>query len=254
MLSNNASTAIMLRLPTDRLHFLRNDFEAISEGLNIDNFLSVMVEHMQFEEESEVIQCIPSLIDFFRDVDINGDGHMDWGEFVQFVISGVVREKIINSERIHHFNTAAIQPPASRLTVKCCKIIVPLRRIFVCIGPEILVYGIDEKSSTLLTACHKIGMQSNKIYTHSATTKSKLNVNDESSGLAAGSVPGNNELNVPAASQQNKKPAPQDTSAGDDVYAIDLAYVNSKDILCILRSDLCIEFVRFMSRNKMYVT
>ena len=102
-------------------------------------------------------------------------------------------------------------------------------------------------------------MQSNKIYSHNANNNTK-NKNDNSSvtsGSISSSTGGGNgngtgvDSNIPIQPQQTKKQPPTDTTAGDNVYAIDLAYVRSKDILCILRSDLCIEFVRFMSRNKM---
>ena len=169
--ANHASAAIMLRLPTDRLQYLRADFESEEDGLDLDKFLSVMIEHMEFEDESEVVKAIPSLIDFFRDVDINGDGCMDWGEFVQFVIAGVVREKNVCSERLNVHVDVAIQPPASRQTAKCCKVIPELRRMCVCIGEEIQVYGIDEKSPTLLTAVYKLKMQSNITFRHAKKKK-----------------------------------------------------------------------------------
>jgi len=231
-MDNNASAAIMLRLPTDRLQYLRADFESEEDGLNLDMFLTSMVEHMSFDDEVEIINTIPNLIDFFRDVDINGDGHMDWGEFVQFVIAGVVREKHHNNERISHHLDVAIQPPASRQTARCCKVIPELRRMFVSIGDELLVYGIDDKSPSMLTSVYKLKMQTNFAYSHAAKAKNRgKNSSDHGGGVGSGA----------ALTEQG----------AEGVQAIDFTYIPSKDILCVLRSDLSIEFMRFMSRSKM---
>jgi hypothetical protein len=174
-------------------------------------------------------------VDFFRDVDINGDGHMDWGEFVQFVIAGVVREKHQNSERIAHHLDVAIQPPASRQTARCCKVIPELRRMFVAVGDELLVYGVDDKSPTMLTSVYRLKMQTNFAYKHAAKAQAKGGTDAALGGEHTGGG---------AAAAANDPGA-------EGVQAIDFTYIASKDILLILRSDLSIEFMRFMSRSKM---
>lgn len=38
------------------------------------------------ESDQELIDITPDLVDFFNLVDVNGDGEMQWSEFVMFVI------------------------------------------------------------------------------------------------------------------------------------------------------------------------
>eukprot|EP01035_Chromulina_nebulosa_P023061 gene23061-29882_t len=47
---------------------------------------------MEIDNENALIAVVPDLVDFFNQVDINGDGHMEWSEFVMFVIEQVALE------------------------------------------------------------------------------------------------------------------------------------------------------------------
>jgi len=222
MLTNNASAAIMLRLPTDRLHFLRNDFEAIADGLNIENFLSSMVEHMDFEEESEVLQSIPSLIDFFRDVDINGDGQMDWMEFTQSIVGGIEREFVVHNEKFHTVAETAIQKSPAHFNATCSLVIPSLKRIFVGIMDDILLYGLNEQSTTLLTPLQK------KVKLHRLTPQDRFDVIGDGTVGEAESVV---DESVPPPAM------------------LCFAYIDSMSTLCVLRSDNSIEFFKIVVRS-----
>ena len=85
--SMNVSSIIMYKIPTSSLGELRKKFEDSGIGLDLVEFLSAMVETMDLNNQQELLQIIPDLVDFFKSVDINGDGRMEWSEFVMFVMS-----------------------------------------------------------------------------------------------------------------------------------------------------------------------
>ena len=98
--SANVSSAIMLKVPTYNLASLREDFEREAadpteerEGLDIEQFLRAFTRNMELESDRELLEIVPDLVDFFNLVDINGDGEMQWSEFVMFVIEQVVQSE-----------------------------------------------------------------------------------------------------------------------------------------------------------------
>jgi WD40 repeat protein len=64
------------------------------EGLNIYEFIKVMHEHLNFKKEDpeELVRTTVSLVDLFREIDVNGDQTMEWDEFNNHVIElGMLR-------------------------------------------------------------------------------------------------------------------------------------------------------------------
>ena len=47
---------------------------------------------LEFKQE-EKLEIVQGLAQLFSEVDINGDKHMDWGEFTQFIIDTVMIKK-----------------------------------------------------------------------------------------------------------------------------------------------------------------
>jgi hypothetical protein len=159
---------------------------------------------------------------------------MEWSEFVMFVIEQVVQDKDFTIfEKFDDVNHHAIQPPASRQAVQCSKVIPELNRLFVGVGPNILIYNTNNQSETWLTEPDTLVMQhKGKKIAH---------------GYGAGGF-------VPQQQQQQNK---EDRLVGagakvtDDLLheCIDIAFLPSKDLLFVLRSDLCVEFHRLTSRT-----
>ena len=112
---------IMNKLSTDSLNKLRHDFEAEPDGLTLHNFVRVMMKHLpppkppghQLSSASSRASVsnasssaaspaataaataataasnkvlVEDLVELFRQVDVNGDGTMEWNEFTGFCI------------------------------------------------------------------------------------------------------------------------------------------------------------------------
>jgi len=67
---------------------------AKAAGLTIEQFLKVMLEHLDYNKDSkeEVKKITLALVDLFKEIDVNGDGTMEWEEFSNHIIElGLLR-------------------------------------------------------------------------------------------------------------------------------------------------------------------
>ena len=230
-----ASSTIILKLPLSRLKYLKNDFEDDEDGLRLEEFLTTMVEHTKFENVSEILKVIPSMIDFFRDVDINGDGQMDWQEFTQSIVVGSEKEVHYHNVKFRHVTDLAIQKPPAHFTSTCSKVVGDLKRIFVSIKDDILLYGLHEQSRTLLTPLlKKFQLQ-------------KLNPTDKYKLFEEVSSPGSNPSNEAAHSDKHKG-LPVDEHNVVIPYVLSMSFISSLSTLAVLRSDNTVEFFRMIVR------
>ena len=76
----------MMRVSKDRLRRLNRVWETNDEdGLTLVEFTKLMILEVPSLKE-EKLEMIHGLIRLFKQVDINGDGKMQWSEFVQYMI------------------------------------------------------------------------------------------------------------------------------------------------------------------------
>jgi Ca2+-binding EF-hand superfamily protein len=83
--------SIMSKIPVHRLKFLRQELENSMHGLNLEEFIVTATRNMELESEEQLLQTVPELVDLFEVIDINGDGALEWKEFVGFLIDQVVK-------------------------------------------------------------------------------------------------------------------------------------------------------------------
>ena len=82
----------MMLLDNEKLSSLEDEFAEYPNGIELPNFVQLLrqtIPHLQ----NEKYQLIHGLILLFHDIDINGDGHMEWSEFTQYIIDAVIGEK-----------------------------------------------------------------------------------------------------------------------------------------------------------------
>ena len=94
-------------LPTKKLKeikecFKKEDPDTGEDGLEIDDFLLVMHQHLNMglercktkeERRMREIQITISLINLFEEIDVNGDENMDWVEFSNHIIElGLIKQ------------------------------------------------------------------------------------------------------------------------------------------------------------------
>ena len=78
----------MMRLSKDRLRRLNRVWEQSEDGLTLPDFMKLMILEVPSLKD-EKLEMIHGLIRLFKQVDINGDGRMEWSEFVQYIIDQV---------------------------------------------------------------------------------------------------------------------------------------------------------------------
>ncbi len=212
------SSTIMLKVPTSQLLALRKEFEDAGDGgVNMVQFLLAFVKHMSLDSTQSLLKIVPDLVDFFNLVDVNGDGHMEWSEFVMFVIEQVVQDTTVEiCEKFSLVNEMAIQESASRTHVTACKYIKDFNKLFVGIDGKLSIFSPDPRAPTWLDLNLSIPM------------KNRMGNNPEALVASGKGMDVKLTMNV-----------------------IDMVFVESKELLCVLRSDLRIDFFRFMSRSKL---
>ncbi|KAL4147528.1 hypothetical protein PRNP1_011284 [Phytophthora ramorum] len=87
LLQYQACLGIMVRLQVEDLTLLKDDFDRAGRGLSLREFVNVMLDRVSWEPDS-VVTFIEDLIELFAQVDVNGDGTMEWEEFTSAIIEG----------------------------------------------------------------------------------------------------------------------------------------------------------------------
>lgn len=87
LLQYQACLGIMVRLQVEDLTRLKCEFDRAGRGLSLQEFVSVMLDHVGWEPEN-VVPFVEDLMELFAQVDVNGDGTMEWEEFTSAIIEG----------------------------------------------------------------------------------------------------------------------------------------------------------------------
>uniref|UniRef100_K3XBR7 EF-hand domain-containing protein n=1 Tax=Globisporangium ultimum (strain ATCC 200006 / CBS 805.95 / DAOM BR144) TaxID=431595 RepID=K3XBR7_GLOUD len=88
LLQYQACLGIMVRLQVEDLTLLKADFDRMGRGLSLHEFVSVMLDRVSGWEPDTVVAFIKDLVELFLQVDVNGDGTMEWEEFTSAIIEG----------------------------------------------------------------------------------------------------------------------------------------------------------------------
>ena len=80
----------MTLLDRDKLEELEEEFEQHPDGIELINFVWLMKSALSVPKEDEY-DLIYGLCRLFSDIDINGDLHMEWSEFTQYIIDTVMK-------------------------------------------------------------------------------------------------------------------------------------------------------------------
>ena len=82
----------------DRLKNLEQTWDKHENGLNLSQFVQLMINHVFTKDDDEKYELIYGSYKLFQEVDINGDGQMEWGEFMQYIIDAVSANAIKGGE------------------------------------------------------------------------------------------------------------------------------------------------------------
>lgn len=97
IISNDKYTPekLMTLLDKDKLEELEEEFEQHPDGIELINFVWLMKSALNVPKEDEY-DLIYGLCRLFSDIDINGDLHMEWSEFTQYIIDTVMKNSTNN--------------------------------------------------------------------------------------------------------------------------------------------------------------
>ena len=70
-------TELLSHLDEGKLTKIKNEFLKEEEGLELNQFLEVMLNHLEYSKDEELKITI-KLIDLFKEIDVNGDQHLEW--------------------------------------------------------------------------------------------------------------------------------------------------------------------------------
>ena len=95
---------IMTMMNYDELSALQAHFARFSHkgGLGLDEFVAAMMDILKVKDKGQEAEMVAKLCDLFAQVDVNGDGSMEWEEFSAFCISTGIRTTYKNSLEKHY--------------------------------------------------------------------------------------------------------------------------------------------------------
>ncbi len=80
-------------LSKDRLQKLEGIWEDYPDGMELPLFTQLMIDSIDCSEE-EKYELVHGALKLFSEIDINGDAHMEWSEFMQYIIDAVLENSI----------------------------------------------------------------------------------------------------------------------------------------------------------------
>lgn len=88
------SYSIMSSIDHNKLSILEKEFSLYKGGLKLSGFVWIL-QNIVVSNNSDRWQVISALVRLFHDIDINGDGKLEWSEFNQFIVDQVLAENEI---------------------------------------------------------------------------------------------------------------------------------------------------------------
>lgn len=104
MISNKFSIPhIMSSIDVRKLKVLKDQFEkkqrVLEDGFELNEFVELMKKVIPYEHPAEETDLVHGAITLFNEIDINGNGYMEWDEFTGFLIEAV-DQKQLNQGRV----------------------------------------------------------------------------------------------------------------------------------------------------------
>ena len=104
----NNEIDIMSYINKDKLNLINDAFNKLGMGLELDQFLRIMLHFADISTEQEKINYVEKLIDAFKQIDVNGDETLEWDEFSNFIVeTGISKQKnnFVDVIRNYHLST-----------------------------------------------------------------------------------------------------------------------------------------------------
>jgi len=159
---------LMTALDASRVELIKREFEHRKNRVGQADFISVMLKHLPVHLYSNRDNAADELFELFKEVDVNGDGTMDWEELTRFMVSkaALLKEKSTALDCIpyHHKTQPDASVPASTVHHRhrdsidgMC--LLPRYRQFACIenhSPVIALYNARNTSLVATMKCKAV--------------------------------------------------------------------------------------------------
>lgn len=73
-------------LTQENMKILEKQFQLYTKGLELPTFIYLMKKLYVPESQLSKYYFVADLIKFFQAIDVNGDGHLEWSEFTEYII------------------------------------------------------------------------------------------------------------------------------------------------------------------------
>lgn len=113
---------IMMMLDTEKVSDLRQEFEKAQGGLTLVEFVHVMI-HFLIKEDAGALEpaeekaMVANLCDLFAQIDVNGDGSMEWTEFTSFIVESGIAQKDNQLNAIQLYHQSAWEDPSKHYSM-----------------------------------------------------------------------------------------------------------------------------------------
>ena len=84
-------SSLMTMIDHDKLITLEEEFKVHRAGIELPNFIWLMECSINHPDEDKY-ELLNGLVKLFQDIDINGDKHIEWSEFTQYIIEAVTTQ------------------------------------------------------------------------------------------------------------------------------------------------------------------
>jgi WD40 repeat protein len=108
--SDSKKNDIMAYINKDKLNSINETFNRLGNGINLDQFIQIMLHFSENKTKEEDIEFIENVIDTFNIIDVNGNGIILWDDFSNYIVESddnKSKNNIVNVIRNYHFCTTA---------------------------------------------------------------------------------------------------------------------------------------------------
>jgi hypothetical protein len=115
-----ATFAMMMRMNPEALTAIRKEFFVREDEIVLEEFIYIIQTHLNKSSEiegEEQREFGMKMFDLFQDIDVNGDGNLEWQEFTSFVVekANILNKRLKSTSIAHYYDNSEALRPASLL-------------------------------------------------------------------------------------------------------------------------------------------
>lgn len=119
-----ATFSMMMKMSPDALTNIRKEFFARRDNITLDEFIYIIQKHLVSKSGSETfVMETPdqrefglNMYELFKDIDVNGDGMLEWQEFTSFTVekANLLNKRAKATSIPHYHDSSNILDPSAK--------------------------------------------------------------------------------------------------------------------------------------------